>query len=138
MINGLCLIPEGRKKIKSQQDMKSEIYNVSSIIDLKNYLSYAEEHNLGVLYISFQYGVSYADDIVTKSRKSLFQLSRVQLKIWSKIIAEQVLRECLLHLVSEVHLMVKHETQYKFLIQEIQYRGVKVFTPLLQSKDNEL
>lgn len=133
-IEGLCIIPEGRSNKDIDQEQRAEIYNVSVISNLKSYLDYADINNLGTLYISIKYGLIYADDFVTQSSLRLYELSLPKIKLWSKVIAEQIFRECLNQCVSKVHLMIESKSLYSHLIQELKSRGVNVILPLIKGR----
>lgn len=129
---GLCLIPEGRKNKEYSQDQRAEIYKVSNIKDLDKYLDYADQYFLGVLYISVKFGLTFADDYVTQSPIPLYKYNLLQIKLWSKTVAEQIFRECLNQCVSRVYLMITRIGYYDYLIHELKIRGIHVFTPFLE------
>lgn len=131
-MNGLCLIPEGRKNKEYSSDQRAEIYKVSNIKNLEYYLDYADQAFLGVLYISVKFGLTFADDYVTQSPTPLYKYNLPQIKLWSKAVAEQIFRECLNQCVSRVYLMIAHIGYYDYLIKELKLRGIQVFTPLLE------
>lgn len=128
---GFCIIPEGRRNKDYSSTDVSEIYNVSVIKNLNEYLEYANTINYGTLYISIQKGLIFADDLVSQSPTPLYKYSLPNLKIWSKTVAEQIYRECLNFYVSSVCIMINHLGNYKYLIEELKKRGIRVYTPFL-------
>jgi hypothetical protein len=128
---GLCIIPEGRRNKEYTEEQKAEIYKVSIIPHIEEYLSYAERNMLGVMYISVKHGLVFADDLVDQSPKHLYSYNTAQIDIWSKVVAEQIFRECLKRMVSKVFLMVRRRGNYQPLMKELKVRGIQVITPFL-------
>lgn len=129
---GLCIIPEGKRNREYTQEQKAEIYKVSTIPHLDEYLKYSEDNMLGVMYLSIKFGIVFADDLVTQSPKHLYSYNTTQIDIWSKVVAEQIFRECLNRLVSKVYLMIQRNGNYKLLMKELRIRGIQVITPFLK------
>lgn len=129
---GLCVIPEGRVN-KDFLNQKAEIYRVSTIKNLDTLLNYANTYNLGVMYLSAEFGLLYADDYVTYSKIPIYRYSGIKLVLWSKVVAEQIYRVCLDNFTSEVHLMIRQKVCYRYLIKELNSKGIKVIIPLIKT-----
>lgn len=130
ILKGLCIIPEGTHKKDADIGL---IYDITRIKSLEEYLHYAKINNLGTLYLSSYCGLVYADDVITQSPVYLYRFSTSSLRKWSAVVAEQIYRECLNHCVSVIHLMTKNRSLYKFLINNLKLRGVRVILPLLSN-----
>lgn len=131
-MNGFCIIPEGSYNGATG---RGPVYNQSNIKGLDKYLTYARNLDLGVIYLSTQYGVVFADEDVEYSKKKLYNYSLPERKVWSKIISEQVFRHCLNYSVSKVYLMINYKSVYGELISELQNKGIQVITPFMKVRN---
>lgn len=124
------MIPEGRALNQVQQP--SPIYRVTSIKNLEQYLTYANSKNLCTVYLSFQYGVLLADDLVLPPKVSAHMLDDSQLLLWSQIVAEMLYRNCLEQMVTSIHFLIEvgRKKYFRPLMKELELRGVKVFDPI--------
>lgn len=120
---GLCIIPIETSFLRSGtvEEMLSIDY-LDSIIDFANY------RNLLVKYLSTSKGiVDYTTHIETETQKVH--------KLYARIVAEQVYRECIENFVSEVYYMGRYDTKTaKDLIESIKGYGVRVYSPIIGCK----
>lgn len=128
-MNGLSIIPEGRvtKDCKEQ----GSVFEVTKIQNLEKFIEYSSLHGLGVIYLSFERGIVYQDDIVKASNTPIYKYPFPKRKIWVSIIVEQIVRECLMYSTRKVYLMIDKLACYALLVDELKRRGVEVMIPFI-------
>jgi hypothetical protein len=126
---GICIIPEGR--ITKDSKEQGYPYEVSHIYFLEDILLYSKRHQLDVFYLSTQYGISYADDVIKQSSLNISKMTKDAWTKWSGIISEEIIRQCIKRQTSTVYIMCKVKYNYDMIIKNLEARGLEVKTPIL-------
>ena len=131
MGNVLCIVPEGRRK-----EEKGYPYEVSHIPFLEDILKYSHRHQYSLLYMYDFCGICYSDDIIHPSEIRLYKLGRDNLKKWSIVVCEQIVRLCIDFSCSKVYFMGTKISHYQYLFKLLERRGVEVRSPLVGKPKN--
>ena len=110
--------------------MVSDILNIP-YLDL--IIRYAEKNQYAVMYLSKTNGLVYYDSYIECENSYI-----TNLKLWSAIVSEQVLRMCLDINVPKVVFMNHNKRGYEELIYSVRKRGLTVETPIQGYKESVL